>query len=405
VSQSGELGFLRAKVLGGTSIVNQALLDPFDDLAWDDWRKRSGIDWFTRERMARHYDECLKTVKLSPIPVEHYNRNTKTFIRGLEKQGYGWKPLQRAQGDCALEKGSDCIVCLGGCPRESKQSSLVTVIREARKLGLVVESEVEVDSVNHDRDEVRITIKRARQSGASEQIRAARVVLAGGSLGNTMMLLKSGYARRLPALGSAFSCHPQYMSYGLFDDIVDSHKGAFQAVKSDEPRFRAQGFKLENVYGPPIGTAMLVPGYGRDHMKWMKRYRSMASMEVATRDEPAGRITLQGDKLKIDKRPTERDQETIRRGIQTVREILMAAGAREVLSCTQGFGLHLMGGCPMGTDPARSVVDPEFRVHGMPRLIAADSSVFPSAPGINPSFTIMAMSQRAAEGLLKGRSG
>jgi choline dehydrogenase-like flavoprotein len=62
-----------------------------------------------------------------------------------------------------------------------------------------------------------------------------------------------------------------------------------------------------------------------------------------------------------------------------------------------------MGGCPMGTDPARSVVDPEFRVHGMPRLLAADSSVFPSAPGINPSFTIMALSQRASEIMLHGK--
>jgi choline dehydrogenase-like flavoprotein len=45
------------------------------------------------------------------------------------------------------------------------------------------------------------------------------------------------------------------------------------------------------------------------------------------------------------------------------------------------------------------VVDPEFRVHGLPNLVAADSSVFPSAPGINPSFTIMALSQRAGQSM------
>jgi choline dehydrogenase-like flavoprotein len=50
----------------------------------------------------------------------------------------------------------------------------------------------------------------------------------------------------------------------------------------------------------------------------------------------------------------------------------------------------------MGADPAKSVVNPDFQVHGCPNLFAADSSVFPSAPGINPSFTIMALSHRAA---------
>jgi choline dehydrogenase-like flavoprotein len=62
-----------------------------------------------------------------------------------------------------------------------------------------------------------------------------------------------------------------------------------------------------------------------------------------------------------------------------------------------------MGGCPIGTDGAHSVVNPEFQVHDHPGLYAADSSVFPAAPGINPSFTVMALSHRAAAAIL-GRS-
>jgi len=60
-----------------------------------------------------------------------------------------------------------------------------------------------------------------------------------------------------------------------------------------------------------------------------------------------------------------------------------------------------MGGCTLGTDPKTSVVSPEFKIHGYPNLIAADSSVFPAAPGINPSFTIMALSLKAARELLR----
>ncbi len=39
---------------------------------------------------------------------------------------------------------------------------------------------------------------------------------------------------------------------GRFDELIGAHRGAFQTVKSDEPRFRRAGFKLENVFGPPI---------------------------------------------------------------------------------------------------------------------------------------------------------
>ena len=80
-----------------------------------------------------------------------------------------------------------------------------------------------------------------------------------------------------------------------------------------------------------------------------------------------------------------------------MRDLFNAAGATDIVQCEQAFGLHLMGGCPLGTDPATSVVGPDFRVHGHDDVFAADSSVFPAAPGINPSFTIMALSHRAAQ--------
>lgn len=82
-----------------------------------------------------------------------------------------------------------------------------------------------------------------------------------------------------------------------------------------------------------------------------------------------------------------------------------AAGTTEVIRCEQGFGLHLMGGCPLGVDPRTSVVGPDFALHGHPRLFTADSSIFPTAPGINPSYTIMALTQLAAARLLQQGAG
>ena len=395
ISTDGRLGFLRAKCLGGTSVVNQALLDRFDDFAFDDWKARSGIGFFNTSEMTRHYDAVEKSLEVHEIPEKHYNRNARIFTQALDKLGYGWRPLHRAQSDCKLDQGSDCIVCLGGCPREAKQSSLVTTIRWAKQKGLAVESEFEVQALIRRDDQVRI---QGFQNGAQKEIVAVRAVLAAGALGNTSILSRSELGVKLPALGTHFTCHPQFMTYAVFDGPVDAHKGAFQVAKSDDERFRKAGFKLENVYAPPIGTAMLLPGIGRDHMAAMKKYRYMASIEVAIRDEPAGRVTLSSSgKLNLDKKLTEADKGIAKQGLAIVHELFEAAGAKKIITCPQAFGLHLMGGCPMGSDPTQAVVDPEFRVHGCSNLYAADSSVFPSAPGINPSFTVMALSHKASE--------
>lgn len=401
VTTDGRLGLLRAKVLGGTSIVNQALLDRFDALAFDDWRARSGVGFLNPNDMTPHYDVCEKSIKVSAIPVEHYNRNTHTFTKAFNKLGYGWKPLTRAQSDCKLDHGSDCIACLGGCPRDSKQSSLVTTIRWARERGLSVESEFEAHHLDYAPGKITI---HGKQRGVAAEVTAARVVLAAGSLGNSAILLRTGLGGKLPALGTGFACHPQYMSYAMFDEPVDAHKGAFQAVKSDDQRFRKLGLKFENVFAPPIGTAMLVPGFGAAHQRVMRNYRYLASMEVAVRDDAKGRITVdKNDRVRVDKTLTSDDRAKAKQGLKLVRELFEAAGAKEVITCDQAFGLHLMGGCAIGTSGATSVVNPEFQVHDHPGLYAADSSIFPSAPGINPSFTIMALSHRAAREILKGR--
>lgn len=397
LSTDARMAFLRARCLGGTSVVNQALMDRFDYVALDDWRERSGIEFMSVEGIAANYDAVEADLDIEQIPVDHHNRNTRLFTKAFDERGLGWSALRRAQGDCAIDRGSDCIACLGGCQRESKQSSLVTTVRRARERGMQVRTGVEVERVEERGDGVRV---HGSEDGRAFQLDARVVVLAAGSLGTTGVLLRSPVAEQLPALGRGFACHPQVMTYGMFDEPVDAHKGAFQAVKSSDARLRSQGLKMENVFAPPIGTSMLLPGRGARLQRRMRRYRFMASMEVAIRDEATGTISL--DKrgaLRIDKRMTRGDRAKVERGLELTQELFESVGAREVIRCTDAFGLHLMGGCAIGTDPATSVVGPDFRVHGMRHVFAADSSVFPSAPGINPSLTVMALSHRAGRGI------
>jgi choline dehydrogenase-like flavoprotein len=60
---------------------------------------------------------------------------------------------------------------------------------------------------------------------------------------------------------------------------------------------------------------------------------------------------------------------------------------------------HQMGTCRMGKSPKMSVVDPNCQVWGTDGLYVVDASVFPSASGVNPMVTNMAIADWASRNL------
>jgi choline dehydrogenase-like flavoprotein len=188
------------------------------------------------------------------------------------------------------------------------------------------------------------------------------------------------------------------MNLGVYDRPVNAHLGPLQSYKSDDPAFRRSGFKLENVFAPPVAVAMLVPGFGREHLRRMKQITHFACIEVAVRDTNPGRIRVNArGTAVVEKRLNDEDVRRRDRGLAAIRNIFLSTGATEIIEGNVAIGLHLMGGCNIGVDPTRSVTSPDFHLHGFDNIYAGDSSIFPNAPGINPSYTIMALASMAGE--------
>ena len=62
---------------------------------------------------------------------------------------------------------------------------------------------------------------------------------------------------------------------------------------------------------------------------------------------------------------------------------------------------HPCGMARMGSDPAKSVVAPTHELHAVKGLYVCDPSVFPTAPSVDPSESIMAFSCVAAKSILQ----
>ncbi len=79
----------------------------------------------------------------------------------------------------------------------------------------------------------------------------------------------------------------------------------------------------------------------------------------------------------------ENDKKLIRHAMQSMRQCLAAAGARDLGDDT----CHLNGTAHMGEDPRTSVASADCRSWNVPNLSICDDSVFPTVRGVNPSLT------------------
>ena len=56
---------------------------------------------------------------------------------------------------------------------------------------------------------------------------------------------------------------------------------------------------------------------------------------------------------------------------------------------------HILGGAVMGKDKTEGVIDKDNRVFGYENLYVCDGSIISANPGVNPSLTITALTERA----------
>ena len=142
----------------------------------------------------------------------------------------------------------------------------------------------------------------------------------------------------------------------------------------------------------------------------MASYPRLAQLGLMVSDSSRGRVQALGERPVIRYSLDDVDLARIRKGLQRIDELFRAAGAREVYlplppgvapGAARARDLRLMAFHPLGTAradarPTHGVADGELAVHGVRGLRIADGSVVPSALGVNPQLTIMALATRLA---------
>lgn len=397
---TGRNGIGAGKAVGGGTITYQGIIYRFDEMLLSQWRDHSGIDYFTEQALDPYYSRAEAYLNIEQVDEKYRNECSKIFFESHARLGYQAKPESRAQLNCGWDKGNDCLVCLGGCKIFGKQSMPETVLKPALKNGLHLIPEFEVKFIEPKADGVRV-VGRYRNSEPMS-FWGRKLVLGGGPLGNVKLLMKSGMKEKLPALGKNYYVHTQWFHLGLFNKEINAHRGPFQVYGCIDPKLRQRGIKTENVFPPPAACAMVLPGFGREHQAMMRKYRYLSLIETSIRGFNPGQIKLRkDDSYIIDCGFNADDLRREKWGQDMAYEMLNGAGAVKVVTALISFIFHHYGGVNLSTDHSRGCVDPEFHLNGFRNIYCSDTSSFPTATGLNPVLSILALSIKASEQILK----
>jgi choline dehydrogenase-like flavoprotein len=65
------------------------------------------------------------------------------------------------------------------------------------------------------------------------------------------------------------------------------------------------------------------------------------------------------------------------------------------------YTAHQMSSCRMGADPETSVADGRGQLHDVPGVWVGDASALPTAPGVNPMISLMALAELTALNMIE----
>jgi choline dehydrogenase-like flavoprotein len=182
--------------------------------------------------------------------------------------------------------------------------------------------------------------------------------------------------------------------------------------ETDPKRGFARGFAIQTVAPLPIsfGKHMQAAAgaWGWGLRRIMMDYNHFATLAVPGEILPweDNRVELAEEKnqyglrvAKVTFNLHENDKKLIEFAENKVREVMLAAGAKQVV---QGYRYaHLVGAARMGSSPAESVVDKFGRTHDVANLFICDGSILPTQGTANPGLAIQALGARTADYLIK----
>ncbi|MCA9567040.1 MAG: GMC family oxidoreductase, partial [Myxococcales bacterium] len=413
---------LQAKVLGGGSLINCAICLRARESALEAWEEDWGVEGLTPDDLAPHYDAVEAFMGVAATPDAVQGPRNDLFTRACRERGLEPEPILRNVDGCRGSGG-----CVYGCPNGAKLSTDRRGVPELIAAGGRVYTSAVVD---------RVVMRNGRAVGVeghttepfkgnragTVRIEARHVVLAAGVINTPVICQQSGLTAE--PIGANLRMHPSTVVAGYIPDLdVHPWYGATQGVHTLS--LIEHGIKLEALWADPALMALRMQGIGRGLKRQLRDYRNTLIWDAwVSGDDSVGTVRvvrgLPRPSIVYDIGPA--DARRLQEASAVLAEMMFSVGATKVYPGIHGLpptltamedvaelrrspvspqdipsgSNHVFGTMAMGDDPTRAATDSRGAVHGVQNLWVADTSLFPSSPGVNPMLTAMALGHRLA---------
>lgn len=423
---------MQGRAVGGTTVVNWTTCFRTPKRVFDFWHEHHGVEGISYEQLVPHWETIEKRLNVVKMTLEQANRNNLVTWRGAQKLGWRVDLLHRNVKNCAHTG-----YCGMGCPIDAKQSMLVTMIPEAVQAGADVYANAWVERITRNGRRCSSVIARLRNpatdqpSGVTLTVQAKVTVLAGGAINTPALLLRSGIDAN-GRTGMRTFLHPAVPGVGLHEERIEPFVGSPQYVHSDQFVDRGpdkMGMLLEGAPAFPLLVGSHASSFGAEKQALMDDLPHLSitaallhdGFDLSDYDEGAYVTLREGGLPRVDYKWTRRLSEGLREGIRNTLRCQLAGGAKQVMSShpryarTEAevdrlveeapfgpnqipvFVAHVMGGCAMGTNERKSVVDSRtMRHHGFDDVFVVDGSVYPTSLTVNPQLSIYGLASWAS---------
>ncbi|XP_068651483.1 long-chain-alcohol oxidase FAO4A-like [Aristolochia californica] len=441
---------LSGSAVGGGSAVNWSASIRTPSHVANEWCEKQGLELFRSKMYKEALDVvCERMGVQSELGEEGFNN--AVLRKGCLELGY---PVNNIPRNSSVDHhcGWCCFGCKDGQKKGTNETWLVDLAKSGR--GAIL-SGCKALKVLHEKKNGRTTRTATgvvfEHGGAGRRTRrrvryvvdSKVTVVSCGALGTPTLLKRSGLKN--PNIGKHLHLHPVVMAWGYFPtnnpsspSWPNSEKKSYEGSIMTSMSTVVANFDSSG-YGAVIQTPALHPGMfsvvtpwvsGRDFKDRMIRYPRTAHIFALARDQGTGEVNLPMS-LKYSLDP--KDEQNLNRGVEKMLRILVAAGAEEVGThhckgerlnvktassheferfvkkvssrplrdlSTPIYSAHQMGSCRMGVDEGRSVVKETGETWEVEGLFIADTSVFPTALGVNPMVTVQAIAYCTAQSVI-----
>lgn len=423
--------YVEGRCVGGSTVLNGGMTWRAPEDVLDGWAKTTGASELGPAGMEELFQRVESRIHAAPQLDVSVGEDSRTMVAGAKKMGWRYEVNHRNQEACV--GANNCVL---GCPTGAKQSTLVTYIPRAMAHGARVLTEIRVERLLIENGRACGVVGRAydpRTRALSREItvRGRAVVIAGGAVQTPLLLLGHKLGRPSGQLGKNFLCHPNAKVLAVYPRDMRAWKGVSQWAQIRQ--FQDEGIVMAENFVPPAALGAYLPFHGDRAWEIMRDYNRMVISGVLVEDSHAGVVKRGPFGMAMPRYDiTPLDHARFKKAVRLLATMHFEMGAERVLlpfldfpvassvddlarieasqrhpRTLELFTVHLMGTARMGARAADSVVGLDGQLWDLPGCYVADASLFPTAIGVNPQVTIMALAtrvgRRIAEGLAKIR--